>query len=107
MNAETPLVCNMNVFTSDQREKHIQNTIQMIQGIQGIQELNHGYEFTFPDQPEYISRIAEFISNEHLCCPFLEFDLNVSSTRSFISLSLTGPAGTREFLQEEFRGAFQ
>jgi hypothetical protein len=46
-----------------------------------------------------ISRIAEFISNERLCCPFLNFTLNVVSIHEPVSLSLTGPLGTQEFLR--------
>src|SRR5262245_39412588 len=107
MNSDIPLACNMNIFTPVQRENHIRNTIQLIHGILGIRELKHGYEFTFPKEAEYISNIAEFISNESLCCPFLEFNLNVSPVDKSISLSLTGPAGTQEFLREEFSGAFQ
>jgi hypothetical protein len=50
-------------------------------------------------------KIAEFVSNERLCCPFLEFTLNVIADEEPVSLSLTGPAGTQEFLRAEFDGA--
>ena len=63
--------------------------------------------FLFPNEAEFISRIAEFISNERLCCPFLRFTLNVNSNQGPVSLSLTGPHGTQEFLRAEFDGAFQ
>ena len=107
MMSDVLLVCNMSVFTPDQREKHVRNTIWLVQGVQAIQELEHGYQFALPDRSEYISRIADFISDERLCCPFLEFNLDVGPARQFISLSLTGPAGTKEFLRDEFNGAFQ
>ena len=48
-----------------------------------------------------------FISNERLCCSFLEFSRNISSNSEPISLTLTGPEGTHEFLRAEFDGAFQ
>jgi hypothetical protein len=107
MKSDTPLACNMDVFTPVQRENHIQTTIQLIQGLQSVEELKDGYTFLFPNETEFISKIADFISNERLCCPFLEFNLNVSSNNEPISLSLTGPEGTQEFLQAEFNGAFQ
>ena len=107
MNPDTPLVCNMNVFTSAQREAHIQTTTDLIQALQSVQEVKNGYEFTFPNETEFISKIAEFISNERLCCPFLKFTLNILSNREPLSLSLTGPIGTQEFLRAEFDGAFQ
>ena len=107
MNPDTPLVCNMDVFTSAQREAHIQTMTELIQALQSVQEVKNGYEFTFPNETEFISKIAEFISNERLCCPFLKFTLNIVSNREPVSLSLTGPTGTQEFLRAEFDGAFQ
>ena len=106
MNLETPLVCNMDVFTPVQRESHIQTTTELIQSLQSVQEVENGYEFTFPNESKLISKIADFISNERLCCPFLRFNLNIVSKTEPISLSLTGPIGTQEFLRAEFNGAF-
>ena len=107
MNSEIPLVCNMGVFTPSQREAHIQTTNELIRAIQNVQEVENGYEFAFPNETEFISRIAEFISNERLCCPFLNFTLNIVSNRKPVSLLLTGPLGTQEFLRAEFNGAIQ
>ena len=106
MNSEPALVCNMDVFTPAQREAHIQNTIELIQAVQSVQEVENGYEFKFPNETGFISQITEFISNERLCCPFLKFTLNIVSNREPVSLALTGPIGTQEFLQAEFDGAF-
>jgi len=38
MNSETPLVCNMDVFTLAEREAHIQTTTELIQAVQSVQE---------------------------------------------------------------------
>ena len=106
MNPDTPLACDMGVFTPAQREDHIQKTTKLVRSVQGVQELENGYEFTFPSRDDLILRIAEFISNERLCCPFLKFSLSIASDSEPISLSLTGPLGTQEFLRAEFNGAF-
>jgi hypothetical protein len=107
MNSVTPLVCNMGVFTPAQREAHILTTTQLIQAVQSVQEVENGYELSFPNKTEFISKIADFISNERLCCPFLKFTLKVVSNSEPIFLSLTGPIGTQEFLRTEFNGALQ
>ena len=106
MNAELPLACNMGVFTPAEREAHIQNITELIQVIQSVQEVENGYKFSFPNETEFIAKVAEFISNERLCCPFLGFTLSVNSISEPLSLSLTGPVGTQEFLRAEFDGAF-
>lgn len=106
MNETIPLACNMGVFTPAQREAHILSTTELIRRIEVIQDIESGYLFTFPNETELIAKLAEFISNERLCCPFLKFTLSVSQDNEPISLALTGPLGTQEFLREEFSGAF-
>ena len=101
----TPLVCNMNVFTPTERESYIRTTTQLFQSVQNIQEVENGFEFSFPNS-ETLARMAEFITNERLCCPFLKFTLTINPDPQPISLILTGPAGTQEFLRAEFSEAF-
>jgi hypothetical protein len=96
----------MDVFTPAQRESHIQATIELVQSLQSVQGIEGGYEFQFPNESELIYKLADFISNERLCCPFLKFSFMVSASHEPISLSLTGPDGTQEFLRAEFAGAF-
>jgi hypothetical protein len=95
----------MGVFTPTQRESHIQTTTELIRSVQIVHEVANGYEFKFPNESKLIIKIAEFISNERLCCPFLKFSLGVFSNREPISLILSGPIGTQEFLRAEFNGA--
>ena len=99
--------CNMDVFTPAQREAHIRTTTDLIRAIQSVQGVENGYELWFPNETEFITQIAEFISNERLCCPFLKFNLNVASDTEPLSFTLTGPIGTQEFLRAEFGGAIQ
>jgi hypothetical protein len=96
----------MNVFTPAERELHIQTTKELFQSLQNIHDAEHGYEFSFPSNSEIITSIAEFISKERLCCPFLGFTLTVLPNNEPISLLLTGPEGTQEFLRLEFSEAF-
>jgi hypothetical protein len=42
------------------------------------------------------------IQAERKCCQFLQFHLTVSAAGGPIALELTGPAGTREFLDAMF-----
>ena len=106
---DIPLACNMNVFTPAERENHIRATTQLFQTVEGIHEAENGFEFTFPNPngSENITGLAEFISNERLCCPFLEFTLKIASNDEPISLLLTGPEGAQEFLRAEFSEAFK
>jgi hypothetical protein len=44
-----------------------------------------------------------FVSNERLCCPFLEFGITIAPANGPVWLRLTGPEGTRAFLEAELR----
>ncbi|MGZ9224860.1 MAG: hypothetical protein ACXW4M_04830 [Anaerolineales bacterium] len=94
------------MFTPTEREDHIQSTTQLYQSAQSIHEVENDYEFTFPNESEMITGLGEFISNERLCCPFLEFTLKITSNNAHVSLLLTGPQGTPEFLRAEFGEGF-
>lgn len=107
MNSATSLVCNMGVFTPAQREMQFLNTRQLVRAIQDVQAVENGFSFTFPNETKLIARVGEFISNERLCCPFLKFTLTVFSNEEPVSLSISGPTGTQDFLRAEFSGVFQ
>jgi len=107
MKTDTPLVCNMTVFTPVERESHMQTMAGLFQSVQDIQEAENGFEFIFPNRSEIITGLGGFIANERLCCPFLDFTLKVAQQDEPISLSLTGPEGTQDFLRAEFSEAFE
>jgi len=96
----------MDVFTVDQREQHIHTTTQLFRAVRTIHEVGNGFEFTLSNESGVIVEIGRFISGERLCCPFLEFSLKVASDREPISLTLTGPVGTQEFLRLESKEVF-
>lgn len=104
---ESPLVCNMGMFTAAERESHVQATVRLIQSVQDKQAAENGFRLVFPNESRTITGLAEFISNERRCCPFLEFTLKIAPNDRPISLLLTGPKGTQEFLREELGEAFQ
>jgi len=104
--SDTPLACNMDVFTPTAGADHIQSTTQLCRSVQSIHEAENGYEFMFPNESGIITELGNFILNERRCCPFLEFTLRLTSRQAPVSLLLTGPEDTQEFLRAEFSEAF-
>ena len=43
--------------------------------------------------------LTELIAVERACCPFLQFDLQVGGGAAPTRLTITGPVGTRRFLE--------
>jgi len=60
-----------------------------------------GFEYIFPGSDEIIDELADFIKSERLCCDFFQFSLNISGDIKEARLSITGPEGSRRFLEEE------
>lgn len=46
--------------------------------------------------------IMELIIQERNCCRFIDFRIDVAAAEGPVSLSLTGPEGTREFVENVF-----
>jgi hypothetical protein len=65
-------------------------------------ELADGARLRFAADEEILVDIARTVDAERHCCRFLSFAITVSPDGGPITLDLTGPAGTREFLAAMF-----
>jgi hypothetical protein len=95
---EPALFCDLSALQPEERKQHQLTTEQLSAGITQIEELPNGYAFPLPEEPEILSRAAEFIKYERLCCPFLSFALEVEPQGEPFRLKLTGPEGVKQFL---------
>jgi hypothetical protein len=62
------------------------------------QELHDGHRLQFAAEEDALFLIARAVDAERQCCRFLRFCLTVEPDGGPITLELTGPAGTREFV---------
>jgi hypothetical protein len=60
---------------------------------------DEGYAFRF--DADAFDDVGRFVRNERLCCPFLSFTVELSPDGGPIWVRLTGPSGTRSFLDAE------
>jgi len=61
--------------------------------------LPDGWRFVFAAESDTLQAIATVIDSERQCCRFLRFQLTVEPSGGPITLDVTGPEGTREFLE--------
>ena len=83
---------------------HLAKSRELFLQIQETRELSNGYEFRFGDESEVLRRLAEFVSLEKLCCPFLRFEIEVEAESGPVWLRLTGHEGVKAFIREEISG---
>lgn len=58
-----------------------------------------GFAWRFEARSDVLQAIATVIDAERQCCAFLRFELTVAPGNGPVWLAVTGPAGTRDFLE--------
>lgn len=66
------------------------------------QELPDGYVFRVPGDKKCMAVVWELIVAERECCPFLTFELTAQPNMGPVSVRVTGPVGTKDFLKTFF-----
>ena len=99
---ESPFACNLHALTTAERARHFVQLGPMLRSMKtGVRELKNGYEFRFPSDPKTIALLAEWIAQEHLCCPFFEIELRLEPEGGPAWMRLTGREGTKQFIQAD------
>ena len=98
--APRDFVCLVDAIPRAERSAHFALLAYLFrQAVQETQSLPDGHAFRF--SPETYDKVAQFVSRERLCCPFLTFEITVSAADDAVWLRMTGPDGVREFLAAE------
>jgi hypothetical protein len=64
----------------------------------GYEVLPDGMRWHFRPSSDPLTAVATTIETERRCCRFLRFEVALEADEGPLSLTVTGPAGTREFL---------
>jgi hypothetical protein len=95
-----PVACNL---TEPELQERRRDMLQKVRGaVLEVSEKENGYVYRFPSDGAWIIELANLITLEHGCCPFLRFSLTVEPGTGPIWLELTGPEGTKDFLGSIF-----
>ena len=102
MNSQpSPIACQLNALTTDQRERRAELFSALSGSAVEFRELTDGYAMRFAPDRETWMRLAEFITLEKLCCPFMAFSLKADEENGPVWLRITGREGTKGFLAAE------
>ncbi len=96
-----PIACELTPTELQERRRTVLQSLRS--AVAEIRELKDGYAYSFGSTDQRLSEISAMIDLERQCCPFLRFQLTVEPGGGPITLELTGPEGTKEFLAEIFR----
>ena len=94
---KTPIACSLT--TAELRDREARLLTQFNALIVETEELQDGYTFRLPGDGQWIGLVAELMVAERECCPFLTFELAALPNKGPVTVRVTGPAGTKEFLR--------
>jgi len=97
---EPPIACSLTDAEFQQRRAALLRTFQG--ALLETKELDDGYAYRFPSGANRIAELSQLITFERECCPFLRFQLRLEPANGPLWLELTGPEGTKDFLQSLF-----
>lgn len=99
MTGSVPLSCNLAGFDRVQslRYQELRKVMKASELVR--QQLPNGYGIRFTPDPVVFMQLAEWITLERVCCPFLAFALEWSESDG-LWLRLTGGPDVRRFLHE-------
>ena len=97
-----PVACNLKAISADKRPRYNDLMKRLRASVRGRSALNEGYVYTLEGKAIALPEVAEWMSMERRCCPFLTLQVSVAGTQPDWLLTLTGPAGTKALLEMEF-----
>lgn len=102
MSINLPVMCSLSDV--EKREREATLLARFKSGVVAVDELGDGYSFRLSGGPEWLALIAQLMIAERECCPFLTFQLTAEPQMGAITVRITGPDGTKEFLKNALAG---
>ena len=92
------ITCNLGVLDNAEREVQKKAWKALLAACEKV-ELENGFEFRFMPNRDLLSRVADLLYIEVLCCGFSELRLIINGNHDArATFSFTGPPGTKAAL---------
>ncbi len=94
--ADLPIACTLSPEALETRRRGLLS--ELLQRAPSHEFTADGLRLVFDADGDTLAQIAQVVNAERLCCRFLRFAVTVEPGGGPISLELSGPAGSREFI---------
>ena len=94
---DNPVACCLSDAELRQHEATL--LAQFKSALTAEEEIPDGYAFRIPGEKRWLALIADLIIAERECCPCLTFELTAEPKMGALTIRITGPEGTKEFLE--------
>jgi hypothetical protein len=93
----TPIACRLS--DSEFRKREARLLSQFKSTVLSTEELPDGYALRILGDKKGMVLLCKLILAERECCPFLTFELTAQPNMGPVSVRVTGPSGTKDFLK--------
>jgi hypothetical protein len=97
-----PIACTLEA--GELAERRVALRRDLFAQVQERRELPSGFAYRFPGSDEFKEKLLAFAAAERTCCSFFRIALTFEPGMGPIWLTLCGPAGVKEFIQQTFEG---
>lgn len=101
MTTEIPFACDLSKLSQQQREREKLLLAGLKRAAGAVEETSTGWRISVPATQECLRDIGELLALERVCCPFLEFRLEVSPSATAV-VEIAGREDAKPFIAAEF-----
>jgi hypothetical protein len=98
--ASLPVACTLGPTALAARRQGLLS--ELLRRAETHEELPDGHRLSFVPAEDTLALILKTVEAERQCCRFLRFQITVEADGGPVSVELTGPRGTREFVAALF-----
>ena len=94
--ADVPIACTLSPDALKTRRDGL--IAEVFQRATHHELTEHGLRVRFAPAADVVSTLARVVDGERQCCRFLRFVITIEPDGGPVSLEVSGPSGTREFI---------
>lgn len=98
--SDPALVCTLPPPALEERRRGLLS--QLVDAAKDRHAIPDGMRLRFASNSDTLAMIVRVVDAERQCCRFLRFSITIEADGGPVVLDVTGPAGTREFLEGLF-----
>jgi hypothetical protein len=94
--SDLPVACTLDPASLKTRREGL--LTNLLRRADAHEDLPEGHRLRFAAGDDTLALITRVVEGERQCCRFLRFQITLEADEGPITLELTGPPGTREFV---------
>ena len=100
MSNNQQIACDPSAIEGAEKEKHKKNGKILFEAVEDTVELFNGYAFLLPAETDIIEKAGAVVARERLCCPFIEFKLEVKPEEGSVWLKFVGNKEVKKYVKQ-------